>query len=72
MNFYKVFIKFGNLIGGIISKIIMFVLYFGLFTPVSIFLKIIAKDLLNKKVDKSKKSYWIERESQPQSMKQQF
>ena len=26
LNFYKVFIKFGNLIGGIISKIIMFVL----------------------------------------------
>ena len=31
-----------------------------------------SKDLLNKKVDKSKKSYWIERESQPESMKQQF
>jgi hypothetical protein len=71
-GFYKVWTKIGEFIGGIISKIIMFILYFGLFTPVSIFLKILGKDLLNKKIDKSKNSYWIERESQPQSMKNQF
>jgi len=58
--------------GGIISKIIMFILYFGLFTPVSIFLKILGKDLLSKKVDKSKYSYWVNRKDQPQSMKNQF
>ena len=71
-SFYKVWIKIGEFIGGIISKIIMFILYFGLFTPVSLFLKIIGKDLLNKKVDKSKNSYWIDRQTQPQSMKHQF
>ncbi len=71
-GFYKVWIKIGDFIGGIISKIIMFILYFGLFTPISIFLKILGKDLLNKKVDKSPESYWIEREKQPESMKNQF
>jgi len=70
--FYKVWMKFGEFMGRIMSKIIMFILYFGIFTPVAIFLKIIGKDLLNKKVDKSQKSYWIERETQPQSMKHQF
>jgi len=71
-GFYKIWIKVGEFIGGIISKIIMFILYFGLFTPIAIFLKIFGKDLLNKKLDKSKKSYWIDRKIQPQSMKNQF
>lgn len=72
LAFYKIWTKFGNFIGGIISKIIMFILYFGLFTPVSIVLKVLGKDLLNKKMNKSQVSYWIDRETQPQSMKKQF
>ena len=71
-RFYVVWMKIGDFIGGIISKIIMFILYFGLFTPVSLFLKLLGKDLLNKKIDKSQDSYWIDREMQPQSMKHQF
>jgi formate-dependent nitrite reductase membrane component NrfD len=71
-RFYKIWMKFGEFIGGIMSKIMMTILYFGIFTPVSIFLKIIGKDLLDKKIDKSRTSYWIERETQPQSMKNQF
>lgn len=71
-KFYQVWMKIGHFIGGIISKIIMFILYFGVFTPISLFLKLIGKDLLNKKVDTSQKSYWINRERQPESMKNQF
>ena len=71
-QFYKIWMKFGEFIGGIMSKIMMTILYFGIFTPVSLFLKLIGKDLLNKKVDKSQESYWIERDTQPQSMKNQF
>lgn len=72
MGFYKLWIKIGEFIGGIMAKVIMFILYFGLFTPISIVLKILRKDLLNKKIDKNKSSYWIDRETQPQSMKNQF
>ncbi len=71
-KFYQIWLKIGHFIGGIISKIIMFILYFGVFTPVSLVLKFIGKDLLNKKLDRSKKSYWIDRERQPESMKNQF
>ena len=70
--FYRLWVKFGGFMGGIISKVMMFILYFGFFTPVSFVLKILGKDLLDKKIDKSQKSYWIEREAQPQSMKHQF
>ena len=71
-RFYHLWIKVGEFIGGIVSKVMMFILYFGLFTPVSFALKLLGKDLLDKKIDKSQKSYWIERETQPQSMKHQF
>jgi len=71
-QFYKIWIKFGEFMGGIMSKVMMFVLYFGFFTPISLFLKLIGKDLLDKKIDKSVESYYIKRETQPQSMKNQF
>ena len=71
-RFYQLWTKFGGFMGAIISKVMMFILYFGLFTPVSFVLKLLGKDLLDKKIDKSQKSYWIERETQPQSMKHQF
>jgi hypothetical protein len=71
-KFYNIWMKVGEFIGGIVSKIILFILFFGLFTPISIFLKVIGKDLLHKKLDKSQESYWTNREIQPQSMKNQF
>ena len=71
-GFYRLWIKFGNFIGNIISKIILMILFFLLFTPLSFVLKIIRKDLLKKKMDKDLDSYWIERKTQPTSMKKQF
>ena len=71
-GFYKVWVKFGEFIGGIISKIILLILFFGVFTPVAIILKILGKDLLNKKLDNSVNTYWIERTTQPGSLKNQF
>ena len=71
-SFYNLWTEVGEFIGGIISKVVLFILYFGLFTPISIVLKLLGKDLLGKKIDRSQESYWIDRETQPQSMKNQF
>jgi len=70
--FYKAWVKFGELIGGVISKIILLILFYGLFTPISIALKILRKDLLHKKLDKKAESYWLVRTMQPGSLKKQF
>lgn len=70
--FYILWIKLGNFIGYYISIIIMFLLYFFLFTPISLILKILRKDLLNKKIDLKTNSYWLERKDQPNSMRKQF
>lgn len=70
--FYKVWVKFGELIGGVISKLILLILFYALFTPIGIALKILRKDLLHKKLDKTCQSYWIDRKIQPGSLKKQF
>ena len=71
-RFFKLWIKFGTFMGNVISKVILMVLFFLLFTPVSFALKILRKDLLKKKMDKHLDTYWIERKTQPTSMKKQF
>ena len=70
--FYQGWIKFGNLIGKINSKIIILILFYVIFMPIGIILKILRKDLLRKKIDKLSTSYFIDRELQPQNMKNQF
>jgi len=70
--FYNLWIRLGNFIGGITSKVILFILFFGLFTPISFLLKLFKKDLLQKKINRKNTSYWIERAKQPESMKRQF
>ncbi len=70
--FYSVWVKLGEFIGGIISKVILFILFFGLFTPIGIFFRIIRKDLLHQKLDEKASSYWVIRKEEPGSMKNQF
>jgi hypothetical protein len=70
--FYQAWIKFGDFIGKINSKIIIFILFYFLFLPIGILLKIFRKDLLGKKIDSSATSYFIDREKQPEGMENQF
>ena len=71
-KFYDIWMKIGEFLGKISSTIIMFILFFMLFTPISFILKLLSKDLLKKKIDKNSTTYWIKRDEQPQSMKNQF
>lgn len=71
-SFYKVWIKFGEIIGGVVSKVIMIILFYGMFTPIAFALKLLGKDLLNKKIDKNATSHWVNRETQPGSLKNQY
>ena len=66
----KLWIKFGILLGKIISPIVMGLIFFFVVTPIGIFVKILKKDVMGLKSGKS--SYWINREDKLQSMKKQF
>jgi len=71
-RFYQTWIKFGELIGKINSKIIIAILFYAIFVPIGLVLKILRKDLLAKKLDKSSASYFIDRKEQSGDMKNQF
>jgi hypothetical protein len=66
----KLWIKFGILLGKIISPIVMGLVFFFVVTPIGIFVKIFKKDVMSLKRGES--SYWITREDKIQSMRKQF
>jgi len=63
--------KFGLFLGSILAPIIMGIVFFIIVSPTGLLMKIFGKDLLNYKYNKNK-SYWINRNKQKSSMKQQF
>jgi hypothetical protein len=68
--FNRLWIKFGILLGKIISPIVMGVVFFFVVTPIGILVKILKKDVMGLK--RGAPSYWINRKDKLQSMKKQF
>lgn len=58
---YKVWMSFAVVMGFIMTRAILTVLYFGLFTPISLLTKLLGKDLLDQRLDKNAASYWMKR-----------
>jgi|TARA_B110000438_G_scaffold290618_1_gene326546 hypothetical protein len=68
----KLWFKFGIILGAIIAPIVMCIIYFLVVTPIGLIMKIMGKDLLNLKYNKSAKTYWIKRNIPVGTMKRQF
>ena len=68
----KLWFKFGILLGAVIAPIVMGIIFFLVVTPVGVIMRALGKDLLRKKFDKNKNSYWINRDKRSGTMKQQF
>ena len=66
----KLWIKFGILLGKIISPIVMGLVFFFVVTPIGILVRVLKKDVMGLKRGAS--SYWINREDKVQTMKKQF
>ena len=68
----KLWFKFGMLLGAIIAPFVMMLVFFIVVTPIGLIMKLMGKDLLNKKINKNAKSYWVSRENPMGTMKNQF
>ena len=68
----KLWFKFGMILGAIVAPITMGVVFFLVVTPIGLVMRIMGKDLLNKKYDKKKNTYWINTYKIISSMKKQF
>jgi|TARA_B110000977_G_scaffold10401_1_gene13569 hypothetical protein len=66
----KSWVRFGILIGKIISPIVLGLVFFLIVVPTGIFVRLLKKDILGLKMRKS--SYWIDRNDKLQTMKKQF
>ena len=69
----KLWMRFGLLLGMIISPIVLGVIFFGLFTPIAILKRLSGRDELRLKLAQ-KASHWISREEpiKSESFKHQF
>ena len=70
----KLWMRFGMLLGMVISPIVLGIIFFGLFTPISIMMKIFGRDELRLKLG-VRASHWKEKESPrppAESFKNQF
>ena len=69
----KLWVRFGHLLGMIVSPIILGVIFFGLFTPIAFVMRLSGRDELRLKFLK-KPSHWISRNEliKSEAFKQQF
>ena len=58
----KLWMKFGILLGKIVSPIIMGIIFFGIFTPIAILMRLSGRDELRLRF-KKKKTHWINRKN---------
>ena len=68
----RAWIKFGEVLGLIIAPIVMALVYFIFLTPISLFVRLLGKDLLGIKFNKKVESYWIKRKKNLGPMRKQF
>tara|TARA_B100000214_G_C23727942_1_gene517426 strand:- start:92 stop:478 length:387 start_codon:yes stop_codon:yes gene_type:complete len=68
----KAWIKFGILLGNIISPLVLGIIFFLVVLPTGVLMRLFKKNFLGLKFDKKLKSYWINKEKQLSSMKNQF
>ena len=69
----KLWMRFGILLGMIISPIVLGIIFFGLFTPIAMFMRLSGRDELRLKFTQ-KASHWISRSEliKSKSFKHQF
>lgn len=70
----KLWMRFGLLLGMIVSPVVMGIIFFGLFTPISLIMRLFGRDELRLKLT-SRESHWKERDSsatQDDTFKYQF
>jgi hypothetical protein len=71
----RLWIRFGVLLGKVVSPIALGVLFYGVLAPMGVVMRLMGKDPLRLKLDSGVNSYWIRRKPPgppPDSMTNQF
>jgi hypothetical protein len=71
----RAWMRFGALLHKVVNPIVLGGIYFLVFTPVALIMRLAGRDALRRKLDTQAKSYWINREPPgppPDSLPNQF
>lgn len=59
----KIWMALAIVIGWVMSRVILIILFYLIITPIGLLAKLFGKDFLNRKFDRTAESYWIMRKS---------
>ena len=59
---YIFWMRLAFILAWINTRLILSILFYLIFTPIGIGMRLFGGDLLDKKIDKNKESYWIKKE----------
>jgi hypothetical protein len=59
---YVIWMKFAFILSWINTRVILFIIFYLIFAPIGLVMKLFRVDLLDKKIDKNKESYWRKKE----------
>ena len=59
---YKIWMSLALIIGWFTSRLILSVVFYLVLIPIGLSMRLLGKDLLNQKFDKSAETYWIKRD----------
>lgn len=60
---HKIMMAIAGVVGYANRQILLSLVYFTLFTPVSLIMKIVGKDPMNRRIDKGASSYWKQKDN---------
>lgn len=58
----RAWMKLGELMGRVVSPVVLGVIFFGVFTPVGLAMRLSGRDAMARRFDRRLNSYWVERE----------
>ena len=69
---YITWMKLAFILGWINTRVLLLLIFYLIFTPIGLVVRLLGKDLLDKKFQINKPSYWIKKEALPRSYEKQF
>jgi hypothetical protein len=58
----RAWMKFGDFLGRLVSPIVLGVIFYGLFTPIGVVMRLAGRDAMCRKFDVAVRSYWVRRD----------
>ena len=59
--FHRILSSVAKIIGGVVSSMVLAVIFFAVFTPLAFYLRISRADILDLRIEKDRPSYWRQR-----------